>query len=193
MRSPVLTGEMMRLRAIEARDAARIWESRRDPEGMRLTGTTTSFTRAQVDDWAATIADREGRYDWAITPSAVRDGALVSDELIGEIVLDDMDLVARSATLRLQMLPDYRGRGYGQEAIVEVLRFAFDVPRADGGLRLHRVSLDVLSINPRAKALYASLGFVEEGRLRDAYRDGDDWADAIVMSILEDEFRSTAS
>jgi RimJ/RimL family protein N-acetyltransferase len=190
MRSPVLTGEMMRLRAIEARDADRLWASRHDPEGMRLAGTTTRFTRPQVDEWAATVADREGRFDWAITPAAMRDGALVSDELIGEIILKDLDPVARSATLRLQMLPDYRGRGYGREAIVEVLRFAFDGSLDDGSPRLHRVSLDVLSINPRAKALYASLGFVEEGRLRDAYRDGDDWSDAILMSVLEDEFRS---
>jgi RimJ/RimL family protein N-acetyltransferase len=193
MRSPVLTGEMMRLRAIEARDADRLWDSLDDPEGRRLTGTTASFSRTQIDEWVTTIADREGRYDWAITPSAVRDGALVSDELIGEIVLNDLDPAARSANLRLQMLPDYRGRGYGREAIVEVLRFAFDASPHDGGPRLHRVSLDVLSINPRAKALYASLGFVEEGRLRDAYRDGDSWADAIVMSILEDEFRSTTA
>nr|MCH1933015.1 GNAT family N-acetyltransferase [Shewanella shenzhenensis] len=82
------------------------------------------------------------------------DGELVSDELIGEIVLKDLDPVARSANLRLQMLPDYRGRGYGREAIEEVLRFAFRGWPGDDGPRLHRVGLDVLSINPRAKALY---------------------------------------
>lgn len=190
MRAPVLHGEMMRLRPIEARDADRLWESLHDPEGMRLTGTTATFTRGQIDEWAATVVEREGRYDWAITPGAVRDGELVSDEMIGEIVLNDIDPVARSGNLRLQMLPDYRGRGYGREAIEEVLRFAFRGGSGDDGPRLHRVSLDVLSINPRAKALYASLGFVEEGRLRDVYRDGATWADAIVMSVLEDEFRA---
>jgi RimJ/RimL family protein N-acetyltransferase len=195
-RSPELRGEMVRLRPIEARDAQRLWESLQDPEGMRQTGTTATFTRAQIDEWAATISDRPGRYDWAITPGAVRDGQPVSDELIGEIVLNEIDEAAQSANLRLQMLPDYRGRGYGREAIWEVLRFAFDGVRVDGerepGPGLHRVGLDVLSINPRAKALYESLGFREEGRLRDVYRDGDGWADAIVMSILEDEFRAAA-
>ncbi|MEG3616819.1 MULTISPECIES: GNAT family N-acetyltransferase [Isoptericola] len=186
MTPPVLPGEMVRLRPLAARDADRLWESLHDPEGMRLTGTTASFTREQIDEWASSVAGRDGRFDWAITPAAVRDGELVSDELIGEIVLNDIDPVSRSANLRLQMLPDYRGRGYGREAIEHVLRFAFEADQ----LRLHRVGLDVLSINPRAKALYASLGFVEEGRLRDAYRDGDDWSDAIVMSLLEDEYRA---
>lgn len=187
MRSPVLQGEMVRLRPIEARDADRLWESVQDPEGMRLTGTTATFTREQIEQWTATVADRPGRYDWAVTPGAVRDGQQVSDELIGEIVLNEVDPDAGSANLRLQMLPDYRGRGYGREAIIEVLRFAFD---ADEGPHLHRVGLDVLSINPRARALYGSIGFREEGVLRDVYRDGDGWADATVMSILEDEFRA---
>ena len=192
-RSPELHGEMVRLRPIEARDAQRLWDALQDPEGLRQTGTTAAFTRTQVDDWAASISDRPGRYDWAITPGAVRDGQPVSDELIGEIALNELDDVARSANLRLQMLPDYRGRGYGREAIWEVLRFAFEGVRVDGerepGPGLHRVSLQVLSINPRAKALYESLGFREEGRLRDAHRDGDGWVDTVVMSILEDEFR----
>ncbi|GAB2476884.1 GNAT family N-acetyltransferase [Xylanimonas ulmi] len=195
-RSPELHGEMVRLRPLESRDAQRLWDSLQDPEGMRQTGTTASFTRAQIDEWAASVSDRPGRYDWAITPGAVRDGAPVSDDLIGEIVLNDIDEIARSANLRLQMLPDYRGRGYGREAIWEVLRFAFHGVRVDGehepGPGLHRVSLQVLSINPRARALYESLGFREEGRLRDAYRDGDGWADAIVMSILEDEYWAAA-
>ncbi len=181
---------MVRLRPIEARDADRLWESLQDPEGIRLTGTTAAFTREQVDEWTATVAHRPGRYDWAIAPGAVRDGQQVSDELIGEIVLNQIDEHAGSANLRLQMLPDYRGRGYGREAIIEVLRFAFDGVEGEPGPGLHRVSLDVLSINPRAQALYESLGFREEGRLRDVYRDGNAWADAVVMSILEDEYRA---
>jgi len=189
---------MVRLRPVEARDADRMWESLQDPEATRLTGTTASFTRPQVDEWAATVGDREGRYDWAIVPGAVRDGQPVSDELIGEIVLNDVDEHARSANLRLALLPNYRGRGYGREAIFEVLRFAFDgATDVDGtrheGPRLHRVGLDVLSINPRARMLYESLGFVAEGRLREAHRDGDFWCDTIVMGILEDDYRAAVA
>ncbi|GAB3091628.1 GNAT family N-acetyltransferase [Isoptericola nanjingensis] len=191
MRSPVLHGELVRLRPVEARDAERLWASLRDPEGGRLTGmgTNAASSRAEVDAWAASAADLPGRYDWAITSAAVRDGELVSDDLLGEISLDRVDLELRSANLRLRMMPDYRGRGYGREAIGEVLRFAFD---GGAGPGLHRVSLAVISINPRARALYDSLGFREEGRLRDAFRDGQGWADAVVMSILEDEFRAGA-
>ncbi|MFI2366787.1 GNAT family N-acetyltransferase [Promicromonospora sp. NPDC019610] len=189
-RGPLLHGDMTRLRPIEARDSERLWEAVQDPEGTRLTGTTAVFTRDQIDEWARTVSDRPGRYDWAICPAAVRDGKPISDDMIGEIVLNDLDEAVGSANLRLQLLPNYRGRGYGREAIDEVLRFAFEGVEGDPGPHLHRVSLDVLSINPRAQALYESLGFRQEGRLRDVYRDGDTWADAIVMSILEDEYRA---
>ena len=187
-RGPELHGELVRLRPIAARDADRMWESLQDPEAMRLTGTTADFTREQIEEWTRTVVDRPGRYDWAITSAAERDGQPVSDEMIGEIVLNDLDEHARSANIRLVLLPNYRGRGYGRDAIYQVLTWAFT--QGEGGLDLHRVSLDVLSINPRAQMLYESLGFQVEGRLRDVYRDGDHYSDATVMAILEDEFRA---
>lgn len=190
-RGPELHGEMVRLRPVEARDADRMWEFVQDPESLRLTGRRAPADRAQVDEWARTIADVPARFDWAITPGAVRDGQPVSDELIGEIVLYRIDETSQSASLRMALLPNYRGRGYGREAMFEVLRYAFDGVPGDAGPRLHRVGLQVPSINGRARMLYESLGFREEGRLRDAFPDGDGWADAVMMGILEDEYRAS--
>ncbi len=172
-----LEGELVRLRPIRADDADAMWESVTDPEGRRLTGTTKEFTRAEVEHWCATVAGAVGRVDLAVTAGG-------SDEYLGEIVLNDLDHVARSANLRLAMRPAYRGRGYGTEATALMLSLAFDT------LGLHRVGLDVLTLNARAQALYANLGFVPEGRLRDAARDGERYCDVIVMAILEDEYRA---
>jgi len=180
MQTPTLTGELVRLRPIRPDDAEGMWAVLEDPEGNRLAGTTATFTREQVAQWCATVAGRDGRHDWAIT----HDG----DEYLGEIVLNDIDEHSRNASLRLALRPGQRGRGFGGEAISLVLAYAF--APAPQGLGLHRVSLDVLSINPRARILYESLGFVEEGRLREAHRDGDFWCDAIVMAILEDDYRA---
>lgn len=183
MQTPILDGELVRLRPIGAQDADPMWEMVNDPEGRRLTGTTATITRELNDDWCATVADRDGRFDWAITHG--------SDEYLGEIVLNEIDDHDANANLRLALRPGQRGRGFGGEAIELVLAFAFgDQP---DGLGLHRVSLDVLSINPRARMLYESLGFVVEGRLREAHRDGDFWCDAIVMAVLEDDYRAWAA
>ena len=178
MEKPTLQGEMIVLRPIRPDDADAMWDMLADPEGRRLTGTTATFTREQVADWCASRATAQGRYDFAVTASG-------DDEFRGEIVLNDIDPAVRCANLRLAMRPAYRGRGYGTEGIQLVLGMAFD------GLGLHRVELDVLSINARAKSLYENIGFVVEGRRRDAYRDGDGYCDAIMMAMLEDEYRAT--
>jgi RimJ/RimL family protein N-acetyltransferase len=186
-RGPVLTGELVQLRPVEERDAERMWESLQDAESNRLTGTTRTFTREEIDEWARTVSDREGRYDFAMTSLMPGEDGSVCDEMIGEIVVNEIDPVTRSANMRLISLPQYRGRGYGREAIALVLDFVFAPPAQ--GLGLHRFSLDVLAINPRAKMLYESLGFVQEGVLRGAAPDGEGgFCDVYVMSILEDEY-----
>src|SRR5690606_18568440 len=112
-----LEGELVRLRPIRAEDAAAMGESVTEPEGRRLTGTTREFTRAEIDEWCATVAGEVGRVDLAVTAGG-------SDEYLGEIVLSSIDRVARSAELRLAMRPGYRGRGYGTEAIQLMLGLA---------------------------------------------------------------------
>jgi RimJ/RimL family protein N-acetyltransferase len=176
MDKPTLTGEMLVLRPIGVRDVEQILESVNDPEGRRLTGTDATFSRAEIVDWVEHVATAEDRIDLAVTMHG-------SDEYLGEIVLDQIDTVRRSAGLRLSMRPGYRGRGYGTEAIELVLGLAFD------GLGLHRLGLEVLAINARAQSIYENVGFVVEGRLREAFLDGDRWCDGVLMGLLEDEYR----
>ncbi|WP_225753756.1 GNAT family N-acetyltransferase [Actinotalea sp. Marseille-Q4924] len=181
MDKPTLQGELVVLRPVAARDAAAMWEMVNDPEGRRLTGTVVEHTREQTDAWCATVSGREGRIDLAITQHD-------SDEFLGEIVLMDIDEHDANASLRMSMRPGQRGRGFGGEAIGLVLEHAFASP--PHGLGLHRVALDVLEINPRARMLYESHGFEVEGRLREVHRDGEFWTDVIVMAILEDDYRA---
>ncbi|HEY8718245.1 GNAT family protein [Pengzhenrongella sp.] len=179
MLKPSLQGELVRLRPIAARDADALWEIDSDPVGRRVTGRSVMHTRALVEAWCESVSDQDGRIDLAVTAGD-------SDECLGEIVLSEIDEARGNAVLRLVMRPGSRGRGLGSEAIGLVLELAFD------GLGLHRVGLDVLAINPRAQALYEGMGFVVEGRLREAYRVDDRFSDAIVMGILEEEYRALA-
>jgi RimJ/RimL family protein N-acetyltransferase len=178
MEKPTLQGEMLVLRPVRADDADAMWDMVSDPEAMRLMGQTHVYTREEVESWCASVAAEPDRIDLAVT---IGD----ADEYLGEIVLSHIDQAAKSGRLRLAMRPKYRGRGYGTEAISLVLGLAFD------GLGLHRVEIDVLSINARAKSIYENVGFQVEGRRRDAYRDGDRWCDGIVMSLLDDEYRAS--
>jgi RimJ/RimL family protein N-acetyltransferase len=78
--------------------------------------------------------------------------------------------------------PDFRGKGYGTDAMKVILRYAFQE------LNLRRVSLTTFEYNPRAIRSYEKAGFVHEGRLHKfLLRDGRRW-DLIFMGILREEW-----
>lgn len=77
-----------------------------------------------------------------------------------------------------------KGAGYGRAAVRLVKRAAFERQNA------HRLWLDVLDFNVRARRLYETEGFVVEGTRRDCLRRGDRYVSAVIMSMLESEYRS---
>jgi RimJ/RimL family protein N-acetyltransferase len=177
---PVLRGELVVLRPVREDDAEAMWEMLTDAEGTRLAGITRKVTWEETQAWCAGVGQVADRIDWAITHG--------SDEFLGEIVLNRIYTEDGNANLRMARRPGHRGRGLGSDATALVLSHAFTSP--PDGLGLHRVYLDVLTINPRARILYDSFGFVEEGHMRDVHRDGEFWTDSILMAILEDEYRA---
>ena len=73
-------------------------------------------------------------------------------------------------------------RGYGRAALRAAMAMAF------GELGAHRLWLDVKPHNERARSLYRSEGFVEEGTLRDALYYGGRFESLVVMSMLRPEW-----
>lgn len=80
---------------------------------------------------------------------------------------------------------DYRGKGYGAEAVRLILRYAFYE------LNLNRVGLDVIEYNEQAIRTYEKAGFQLEGRVRSAVlRDGNSY-DRIMMGMLYSEWNES--
>jgi diamine N-acetyltransferase len=77
-----------------------------------------------------------------------------------------------------------RGRGVRGAAIRAVLDHAF------AALGAHRVWLDVMSHNARARSAYARAGFVEEGVLRDAILTPDGFVSLVVLSVLRPDWEA---
>ena len=107
----------------------------------------------------------------------------LSEKLIGHVILVGLE----NADLNLEfkrIVIGEKGRGLGRDTVRAVKMFAFDE------LRFHRLWLEVLTQNIRAKSLYASEGFIEEGLHREALRQGEIFHSLIVMSILAGEYAS---
>lgn len=78
-----------------------------------------------------------------------------------------------------------RDKGLGTEAMRIILRHAFE------DLGLQRVGLSVFEFNEPAIRAYEKLGFQREGRIRGAIRRDRESYDAILMRILESEWRKS--
>ena len=109
-----------------------------------------------------------------------RDGV---EEPVGVVGLMNVSEANSSADLSIIVgSAENRDQGIGSEAIRLLLGYAFD------DLGLIRVGLSVFAFNEPAISAYEKIGFAREGRLRKAIRRHDSFHDAILMSILADEW-----
>ena len=144
---------------------------------VRLTGCKEEFTREEVTSFFLKSLEEDDRYFFLIIAP---DG-----KIIGETVINEIDRDLRCANFRIGLYHmAERGKGTGTWATEVTRDFAFEK------LKLHRLELDVYSFNPGAEKVYLKAGFKREGVLRDAILDGGKYADDILMSILEDEWRT---
>jgi RimJ/RimL family protein N-acetyltransferase len=107
----------------------------------------------------------------------------------GFVILQGCRNPHRSVELkRLVLASGSQGRGLGRRCVRSLKAMAFD------DLHAHRFWLDVKLLNTRSLQLYATEGFVEEGRLRESVRLSgagvDGYDSLVVMSLLDREFQA---
>jgi RimJ/RimL family protein N-acetyltransferase len=172
-----ITGERIVLRRHVAANLAAFERWYSDPEVARL-------TRYQEGPMPAAEIERFFQVRVLGTDSlALAIHLRGSDRLIGTCAFSQLDGDNGSALFHITIgEKDAWGQGYGTEATELMLDHAF------GRLRLHRVALSVFAFNERAIRSYRKVGFILEGRARDAiWRDGRYW-DELQMSLLEGDW-----
>ena len=178
MKNPFLVGAKVYLRPLETEDAASIAAWLNDPE----VGEVLGFVRPFGEDGARRFL--EGA---ASDSRQVGCGIALrrSDRLVGMIALHHISDQRRSAALGIAIgPPSMRGRGVGTEATRLVLAYAFET------LNLNRVWLHAMASSHAARRVYANLGFVHEGVLREeAWRAGRH-EDFVVMGLLRAEWEA---
>ena len=185
---PTLRGALVTLRPFTEADIAAMGPILADPEMLRFTGSVHSTAQtlaesphldAETRRWYETRADQQDRLDLAIVDRS-------TGECVGEVVLNQVDIDNDSCHFRILIGAAGRDRGLGSEAARLVLAEAFATTR------LNRIALEVFVFNPRAMHVYERVGFRSEGRLRAALRFDDAYVDAIVMSILREDYQAAA-
>ncbi len=167
--------------------------ARRSAEGQAPTGR---LRPARGDDIVFIVAlERRGDYRPFINswPPA-RHRHAMADRDFRYLIFEEAGAAAgfailaglTSANRSIQLLRtavERPGEGRGRRLCGLLLAEVFD------GLEAHRLHLDLFEGNDRAEALYRSLGFRDEGLLRDAERRGATWRSLKIMALLESEYR----
>lgn len=177
IKSRFLIGKRVYLRALEKEDLIYIRKWSNDPEIRKLIGEVVSMSQADADKFLERVYSDNTR-EWFVI--VVKE----NDRLIGETGLLRMFPAWRTADISIIIgEKDAWGKGYGTEAILLLLDYAFRC------LNFHRVAIGIVGFNKRAISFWKKIGFKKEGVQRDGYYYNHKYFDFVMMSILEDEFR----
>jgi RimJ/RimL family protein N-acetyltransferase len=178
----LLEGPRVKLVPLNSGDTAMVAHWQQDSGYLRLLDANAAYPKSesQVGEWI-----REGQRGRDHFLFGIR--VLLSDDLVGFLELGDVMWTHRNSWLTIAIgEADYRGRGYGSEAMSLALDFAFRE------LNLHRVQLTVFSYNDAAIHVYEKLGFQREGVYREFLeRDGQRF-DMYLYAILKREWENGA-
>lgn len=130
-------------------------------------------TLPSLQDEVNWLAQRDGEY--GVVFIAEQDGKIIG---LIDTIIPKIDEFKHTCEFGMSVLAAYRNKGIGRSLIQHLLNWA-------NTRHISNVELNVFSNNHAAIALYASLGFVEDGRRKNAVRlqDGT-FCDLIHMTRL---------
>ncbi len=162
----------LKLRALEPEDADMMYEAENDEDAWKYSDYLAPLSRELLHHYALT-------YD----AEPFRSGQLrliiaIDETPIG--ILDLMDISARHlrAEIGIYLLPEFRGKGLGTEALL----IAKDYCR--NRLCLHQLGATIADSNPTAKLSFSHAGFTVTGRRPAWLRTPDGYEDVELLSTF---------
>lgn len=176
----MLRGKLVNLRAMERKDLDEIMKWVNDQEVTKyLTAFLYPISRVEEEKFLERAMSRNDTEKNLVIET--KEGVY-----IGQISLHKIDWKNNNAELGIVIgNKEYWGKGYGTEAINNLLDHAFNQ------MNLYKIYLRVFEHNQRGMRCYEKCGFKEEGRLRKGHFYDGKYHDVILMGILKDEFEKT--
>jgi RimJ/RimL family protein N-acetyltransferase len=176
--TPIIRSERVYLRPAERSDLETFVRWLADAEVTHNLAVRSPISQAMEDKWFEQLVEKQGtdHYHFVI---CLIDG----DRPIGATDLRDLDLDNGNAGFGIVIGEKAEwNKGYGTEALQAICDFGF------GQLRLERIYLEVYAPNTAGQRAYQKAGFVVEGTLRNAHFADGTHVDALIMSLLRDEW-----
>jgi RimJ/RimL family protein N-acetyltransferase len=178
----MILGQRVRLRPVEKDDLPRFVKWFGDPELRSYLAAHLPLGQVQEERWFERNLGQGSEQTWAIEAEPA--DAVGPWVHIGSCGYHEVEWRHRVGTVGILIgARDYWGKGYGTDAMQTLVAWGFYT------LNLNRVQLHVYSDNERAIRSYQKVGFLIEGRLRQANYYNGAYRDTIVMGVLREDWQ----
>ena len=175
---PTLKTPRLRLTEVQVEHAPAIFEILSNPEVLKYYGMDPFQELAQAEN---IVQHFKNNFDikrglrWAIINNQ-------DNRFVGTIGLNNLSLGMKKAEVGFEIHPDFWRSGITSEALQAILDYAFEE------LDLHRMGAVTFLANDASIGLLKKQGFLEEGKLRSYLFQNGQSHDALVFSLLCEEW-----
>ena len=160
----MIKGKRVELKPLEREHIDLFLKWFNDPEIIQYLKMYKPMTRDMEEEWFNALIHKEDAVYFSVH---IKDESN-SDRIIGNCAIQNINSKNRSSSCGITIgEKDYQNRGYGTEIMELLVDYGFNT------LNLNRIELTVYDFNSRAFKTYQKVGFMEEGRKRQArYHNG---------------------
>lgn len=171
-----ISGRLVNLRPVMKSEVNAITRWVNDPKVRHFIGKVLPQTEKQEEDWFNKLGESDKHVVLGIE---TKEGVL-----IGVMGIHDINRENRTATTgALIGEKEYWGRGYGTDAKMFLLQYAFET------LNLHKICSNVIAFNKRSLQYSLHCGYKLEGRRRKhVWRVGKYW-DLLELGLFRKEWQ----
>lgn len=170
-----LRGKRVILRPLSERDVPQLTRWINDPEVRQFIKNTFPMPEGAERDWVESLKKRSS--------TDIVLGIEIKGKHIGNMGLHGIDWKNQIATTgALIGEKEYWGKGYGTDAKMTLLNYAFNT------LNMRKIMSRVYSFNERSLAYSLHCGYKEEGRLKQQrFANGQYW-DEIILGLFKSDW-----
>ncbi|MDD2953959.1 MAG: GNAT family N-acetyltransferase [Parabacteroides sp.] len=170
----LLSNDRVRLRALEPEDLELLYRWENDPELWEVGDTLAPYSRYILKECI------EGSHLSIYESHQLR---LMIEECatgitVGIVDLFDFEPRPNRAACGIMLDRRYQGHGFATEALRLLMEYAYSF------LKIHQLYVHIPVANEPSKRLFARLGFVETGTLKDWIKIAKGYSDVCVMQSI---------
>ncbi|UKN01849.1 GNAT family N-acetyltransferase [Paracrocinitomix mangrovi] len=165
----MLSGNKIRLRAVEPWDVDKILEWENDRKNWRVSNTMVPFSKELIMRYIENAQD-------IYTAKQIRLIMTLQDKLtaVGAIDLFDYEPHHQRAGVGILVEKEYRAQGFASEALEIIEEYALNV------IGIRNLYCNILEDNEQSIRLFEKAGYVQVGRKIKWFNDHIDWLDELM-------------